>query len=869
MIPISFILLFCVTANFSLVAYIFWRRHTRPAHFAFAAVLFSLGCWNLSLFGVAVAWTSGWLTLSGRCAFVFGSLIGTSYLIFTWLFPEKHHPRPRSPLVVGILTAGTIVTVISATPLVQAAVEITGLEKRPVFGPLHVLFVGYMLTVFFWSNWNLFRSRHQTPSGRERMQLNYCLVGFVLAFTLVSFAHFVMPYVAVRPDLWLLGGGGASTLCITVMTSYAVLRHRLLDIGIAFRSVVIQLLMGLFLASFFFVALVLLTAWLGDGQLVIMKVSPLVLAFVLAAFVPALHRRVTAFVDQSLFGGRYDHEGALTRFGRRLSGTYGRENIAKLVSAEVPIVLQAEGSAIYLPNDGEHGYRLYASSGFSEGDFPNRLDLEHPLLAAALLKQAAVFKDEVEYHSSMARQEADTLLASFEELGVEVAMAVASKGRTLGVLFLAGKNKNDVYTSDDLSLLEALMSQAGFALDNTRLYEQYIEAQKHYEMILRHMQRGVLAVDANLRVMTLNETGASILHVGGNDWTGRDLRELVPPFAELLRRTLETEQDQPLLEETIEVEGRDMPCECETSRLTDAWNRSPGALIVFQDLTERKQFEVKVRRMDRLASVGTLAAGIAHEIKNPLVSIQTFAQLLAERYEDAEFRESFSSIVISEVNRINNLVRGLMDFARPQKQNPGFVDVEGILDKTLELLRTMIKKGGVGLDRERREDLPAVFGDAEQLHQVFLNLLQNAVQAMEGSEGRLVIRSSEGTGVRGAGKSFRAVVLTISDTGGGIDEKDLQRIFDPFYSTKENGCGLGLSISQRILEEHGASIDVSSEPGKGATFTLALPVQMPREGYDSRSQRSAVSGQARIPWGQVTYGHGLMKPLSKREVLGG
>jgi len=827
LIPISFILLFCVIANLSLVAYVFWRRHTRPAHFAFAAVLFSLGCWNLSLFGVAVAETSAWLTLSGRCAFVFGSLIGTSYLVFTWLFPEKHHQRPKSPLVVGLLTAGMIVTVISATPLVQAAVEITDLEKRPVFGPLHVLFVGYMLTVFFWSNWNLFRSRHETPSGRERMQLNYCLVGFVLAFLMVSVAHFVMPYTAVRPDLWLLGGGGASTLCITVMTSYAVFRHRLMDIGIAFRSVVIQLLMGLFLASFFFVALVLLTEWLGSGQLVIMKVMPLVLAFVLAGFVPTLHHRISAFVDQSLFGGRYDHEGALTRFGRRLSGAYGRENIAKLVSAEVPIVLQAEGSAIYLPDDGGQGYRFYAASGFSDGDFPDRMDLTHPLLAAALGKQTAVFKDEVGYDSSMARQLADTLLASFDELGVEVATALASKGRTLGVLFLAGKNKDDVYTSDDLSLLEALMSQAGFALDNTRLYEQFIEAQKHYEKILRHMQRGVLTVDADLRVVTLNETGASILHVGGDDWTGRDLSELVPPFAQLLRRTLEAQQDQPVLEETIEVEGRDMPCECETSWLMDVRNRSSGALIVFQDLTERKQFEVKVRRMERLASVGTLAAGIAHEIKNPLVSIQTFAQLLGERYQDAEFRESFRSIVISEVNRINNLVLGLLDFARPQKKKPGFVDVEGVMDKTLELLGTMIRKGGIELDRERRGDLPAVFGDSEQLHQVFLNLLQNALQAMAGAEGRLVIRSFGGDGTRGAGESFQAVVLTISDTGGGIDEEDLQRIFDPFYSTKENGCGLGLSISQRILEEHGASIDVSSEPGIGTTFTLALPIKMP------------------------------------------
>ncbi|MBT3379743.1 MAG: GAF domain-containing protein [Lentisphaerae bacterium] len=827
MIPISLILLFCVIANLSLVAYVFWRRHTRPAHFAFAAVLFALGCWNLSLLGVAVAETSRWLTLYGRCAFVFGSLIGTSYLVFTWLFPEKNHPQPEPPLVLGVLTIGTVVTVLSATPLVQAGVEIAGLEKRPVFGPLHVLFVGYMLTVFCWSNWNLFRSRHRASSGRERMHLNYCLVGFVLAFAVVSFAHFVMPFVAIRPDLWLLGGGGASTLCITAMTSYAVFRHRLMDIGIAFRSVVIQLLMGLFLASFFFVALVLLTTLLGDEQLVIMKVIPLFLAIVLAAFVPALHRRISAFVDQSLFGGRYDHEGALTRFGRRLSGTYGRENIARLVSGDVPIVLQAEGSAIYLPDDGESGYRLFASHGLNEGSFPDLLDQKHPLLAAALLKQGAVLKDEVGQDSPVSRQGADQLLDSFDELGVEVAIALASKGRTLGVLFLGGKNKDDVYTSDDLSLLEALMSQAGFALDNTRLYEQFLEAQKHYEKILRHMQRGVLAVDTTLHVTTLNETGATILGVGGGDWTGRDLGGLVPSFADLLLRTLETKQDQPLLEKTIEVGGKEMPCECETSWLMDARDRSSGALIVFQDLTERKQFEVKVRRMDRLASVGTLAAGIAHEIKNPLVSIQTFAQLLSERYDDTEFRESFSSIVISEVNRINNLVRGLLDFARPQKQKPGFVEVEGILDKTLELLNTVIRKGAVELTRERREDLPPVFGDAEQLHQVFLNLIQNAVQAMEESGGELVIRSASGTGSRRAGESFAAVVLTISDTGSGIAEEDLQRIFDPFYPTKVNGCGLGLSISQRILEEHGASIDVSSQPRNGTTFTLALPIQMP------------------------------------------
>jgi len=523
-----------------------------------------------------------------------------------------------------------------------------------------------------------------------------------------------------------------------------------------------------------------------------------------------------------LFRGRYDHETALIRFSDQLLQTYGREGIAARVAREVPIILQAQGAAVYMPAAEGTDYVLVAGAMGDGAVLPESLPATEPLLAAVLARHRRLVKDEItETHTAVASPEG--LMRTFRQLGAMVAWPLVSQDRLLGLLLLGEKRHDNVFTSDDLELLGALASQAAVALDNARLYEQAIGMKRHYETMLRHLQRGVLTVDSSLRVVTLNDTGATILGVQASDCIGKPAGTLVPELAELLAATVTQHADQPAQEVALTSRVGLVPCECETSLMLDARGRATGAVLVFQDLTERKRFQETVRRMDRLASVGTLAAGLAHEIKNPLVSIQTFAQLLPERYGDRDFREGFGSVVRDEVSRINRLVQSLLEFARPRPFQIGPVAVHELLDRALTLLGGELHRQGIVVTRDYGDDVGIVAGDGERLFQVFFNLLQNAIQAMDTGGGQLVLSTSRGSLGRGA-LLCDAVRLSVRDTGKGIDAADLPHIFDPFYTTKPSGTGLGLSICHAILREHEAHIEVASEVGKGTTFTIVLPL---------------------------------------------
>ncbi|MFW6367513.1 MAG: two-component system sensor histidine kinase NtrB, partial [bacterium] len=311
---------------------------------------------------------------------------------------------------------------------------------------------------------------------------------------------------------------------------------------------------------------------------------------------------------------------------------------------------------------------------------------------------------------------------------------------------------------------------------------------------------------------------------------GRPVAELHPRFEGLLAETMREQTSLSAREEAIEIGGRQFPCECETSLLRDAKGAVSGAALVFQDLTERKQFEEEVRRVDRLASVGTLAAGLAHEIKNPLVAIQTFTQLLPERFDETAFRDRFTTVVGNEVSRINNLVHNMLDLARPRNEIPSEVQLHDVLDQVVALLHNQLVKHNITLHQHRSAHIPPVCCSMQQMHQVFLNLLQNALEAMtEQDGGELTVSTAFENGRKrdNSTNCESCVRVVVQDTGCGMSKEQLQRIFDPFYSTKANGSGLGLSNCLSILKEQGATVSVDSTPGVGSVFTILIPLTPP------------------------------------------
>ncbi len=255
-----------------------------------------------------------------------------------------------------------------------------------------------------------------------------------------------------------------------------------------------------------------------------------------------------------------------------------------------------------------------------------------------------------------------------------------------------------------------------------------------------------------------------------------------------------------------------------------------GVLVVLTDITALKRLELQIRRSDRLASLGTLSAGMAHEIKNPLVSIKTFAQLLPERYQDSDFRETFSNLIGHEIDRIDSLVNQLLRFARPAKPLLKPMHVHTVLEKSLQLVGHRLYQKEIKLTRSWQADVDTIRADADQLEQVFLNFFLNAMDAMKRGGEMVVsteIRPAEEwvAAVTGAnGGAHEILRITIRDTGEGIRSEDIPHVFDPFFTTKDYGTGLGLSVVHGIIQEHAGQIEVESELSKGTAFHILLPL---------------------------------------------
>ncbi len=251
-------------------------------------------------------------------------------------------------------------------------------------------------------------------------------------------------------------------------------------------------------------------------------------------------------------------------------------------------------------------------------------------------------------------------------------------------------------------------------------------------------------------------------------------------------------------------------------------NQAAIAIDNAQAYEEIKNTKDQLAQAEKLASVGRLAGGIAHEIKNPLGSIKTFTEFLPEEYKDPAFRKKFCKIVGSEVDRINSIVGQLVDFSHPKSPKLEKIDAHQAIESVLALLENKLAEKKVKVEKHYTTGNRMISADKNQLKQVFLNLFINSLQAMPRTK-----KPKAANTLKITTKSNKAsFIIRIADTGCGIPQESISSVFDPFFTTKEKGAGLGLSIVHGIIRSHGGSIDISSGPGKGTTFTIKLPVKI-------------------------------------------
>lgn len=422
----------------------------------------------------------------------------------------------------------------------------------------------------------------------------------------------------------------------------------------------------------------------------------------------------------------------------------------------------------------------------------------------------------------------NALLSKMTVLKAELAGAISAGGELRGLILLGMRKARSVFTNVEQQALQLWLGQLGIALHNAYLYTEVQNSKVYNEILLEHLPAGVIATDSKGTIRVCNREACRILGTESREVTELDVSVLPQPLQSLLRELLQSGRSFRDEEACLAHGDTEIPLRVAGTVVRDNAGESLGAILIFTDQSRVKKLEEQVRRSDRLASVGTLSAGMAHEIKNPLVAIKTFAQLLPERYHEPDFRQTFSELLQKEVQRIDDIVTQLLNLARPRKAALELCHLHKVLEQALCLLQQQIQQKNITLECRLAATRDLVRGDPALLEQTFLNLLINSLEAMD-HQGRLcvftdVYQGGSYSGRTGLGRQRTYIRVHVADTGRGIAPEQLNRIFDPFFTTKEQGTGLGLSVAHEIIEEHDGIIDVVSQPGQGTTFTVSLPL---------------------------------------------
>ncbi len=822
----------------SLGIFVLVRGRRDVMRIAFSVLLFSFAALTLDIYLIRIAISRSSmpaLDVLGRLSWAIGGLSCGAFLAFTEVFPRQRKSGAGKRRLVTSYGIGLAACATALTPWFWRGVRLIEGDFSPVFGWGVFLWAAFPLFALGAGLTNLIVNYRGLPRGHLKNQVKYTFFGFsILAIPGAVFSILLpslgnVSYTSLVPFF--------GTLTALIMT-YSVVRHRLMDLGVVFRNTLVYAAVVCSVAALMIGFRILFSSGLGFPS----TLSALLAAGAVAVGFEKLKSRVTHLIDNYVFKGRYEYRSVVVEFGETLSRILDLKELEKCVVDRAVEIMRAVNGLILVADARFEEYRTeYAH--FSE---------VHASLNRILQPGNALFEElrrtkkvivEHEIRRTRTEREASVLLQEFGRLRSAIVIPLISKGRLLGVLSLGEKQSGDLYSAEDVSLLTVLGNQVAPSLENSRLFNEILLMKNYQDNILQHLRSGVVTVDASSRIKSANRSAARILDRTRRDLLWHDVSVLGHGLRQLAVQRLQDGFGHFEGEVKVDVRKRgDVPLGVVVTTMAGE-REEREVLLVFDDLSEVKLLQERIRRADRLAVVGTFAAGMAHEIKNPLVPLKTFSQLLPEMFDDQEFRNRFSVLVLKEVERINQIIEKLLNFARPIQPVVSPCDIHELIDEVLLLLEEDFRKNKIELRKGYTDRGAQVTVDRQQIKQVLLNLFLNAVQAV-GSEGRIEVltsyvweRAKDGDGWRlrrhgdrergyvsvggnGKVKKFR---IRISDTGCGISAEDVKHLFDPFFTTKPEGTGLGLAISHVIVEEHGGTLDAESEEGNGATFTLTFP----------------------------------------------
>jgi signal transduction histidine kinase len=476
----------------------------------------------------------------------------------------------------------------------------------------------------------------------------------------------------------------------------------------------------------------------------------------------------------------------------------------------------------------------------------------------------------------------DRIEREFDLLGTEVAVPMFDNDQLIGVLSFSGKITGEALLNEELELVYQLLSQLAQALRNLHLNDRIAAHQKLISEVLANIHSGVLVVDKDERILAINDYARQMLELSNRNLVGQDLDQIPGRVGDVVFESLRL--GAPVAEREVLLPRVNRPLRVCVTRFEQADTKHAVVVALIEDLTQAKLEQARARESADREFLMRLAFRLSHELKNSLVSIKIFSQLLPERYEEKEFREQFSSIVTNEVNRVDVLVNNLTFFSHPLGLVHEEINLTDLLDACVKNVtqefnrKQLVQVLGVGEKPAEGSTLPVVTvrktmghklakveGDKLRLMQAIEHVLRNALQAVP-SGGRVSINTTDAVdGDLAAGGRLPAggaVKIEIQDSGEGIALENLRRVTEPFFTTRNVGVGLGLTIVKKIVARHSGRLDVDSLLGSGTTVKIVMPVKAQPHPEDALLQHLAKQASATEEFGEPSVApNRLPKPV--------
>ena len=803
MIPITLVGIAIVVIAFAVLV---WKASpNRAINRRFTALTLLGAGWVIA---VAGAHTGVHMALWIGASWAAGSLSAVIFLAFITAFGPPERNLPKSVVwICGLLGAALSVLSVTTDLVIHSPSMIgTLISRKP--GPLFPLHAAHIL--FTWgAALYLFMLKWRHARGRVRGELSYLGAGMLVPVAGALATNLIHPLLTGRSTYtWI---GPYFILTFVAVVGHAIIRHRVTDLRLVLhRSLTVAisaLLSSIPVVVVLFLMSPRLFGHLDGDELTLVLISICAISLAL----PITGTAGARLLDRYVYRTHTNYQRTVREASTVLTRVLNLRPLLKFISHTVAGSTDAEGAGIYLKNETEFACaiatRRHDGAHFDAPETAMREVVEalerlkEPLVTDEIVR-AAVTPTERELADQLTQANWSLVLPVISDNGVIALIAVGPK--------LSG----DPFYPQDLDLLMTLANQAGIAIKNARLYAQVVLANEYIENIVATIDSGVIAVTSAGRIAMFNRAAERLTGLAAETVKGEAIGIVQACLSEPLLATVGDGQARQNPEAELAAGEIRRPVMYTTSPLRDPDGVVLGAVAVFSDLTALKELETERRRAERLAYFEVLASGIAHEIKNPLVGIKTFTQLVPRRRNDERFMDEFTRVVGREIQRMERLLERLGALSRPGRRPQFPLDVRAPITQAVEAMQPTFDEKSISLRVVLGDSACLVLGQHTELEQLFLNLVMNAHEATPpGGVVRVDVTHDA-----------ERITVTIADTGPGIAPELVERVFDPFFSTKQRGSGLGLAICAGIAQTHGARLRAANAPNGGAVFSVEFPV---------------------------------------------